>query len=127
MKVTIVGLGPVGQVAAAGLAKAGHDVLGVDINRQRVSALQSGDTPIFEPGLNELIRETSSGGKLRFLHNDDVAESLGDVVLIATGTPPGVGMGMKPEPVWLKPGDVVELGISGLGQQRQTVVPSPNG
>ena len=49
----------------------------------------------------------------------------GDV--IATGTPPGVGMGMKPEPVWLKPGDVVELGISGLGQQRQTVVPSPNG
>lgn len=49
----------------------------------------------------------------------------GDV--IATGTPPGVGMGMKPEPVWLKPGDVVELGIAGLGQQRQTVVPSPNG
>ena len=49
----------------------------------------------------------------------------GDV--IATGTPPGVGMGKKPEPVWLKPGDVVELGIAGLGQQRQTVVPSPNG
>ncbi|MCF8479643.1 MAG: fumarylacetoacetate hydrolase family protein [Rhodospirillum sp.] len=44
----------------------------------------------------------------------------GDV--IATGTPPGVGMGMKPEPVWLKPGDVIELGIDGLGQQRQTVV-----
>ncbi|MBZ8134370.1 fumarylacetoacetate hydrolase family protein [Afifella sp. IM 167] len=47
----------------------------------------------------------------------------GDV--IATGTPPGVGMGMKPEPVWLKPGDVVELGIAGLGQQRQKVVPNP--
>ena len=90
MKVTVVGLGPVGQVAAAGLAKAGHDVLGVDIDRQRVAALQSGDTPIFEPGLHELIRETSSSGKLRFLHNDDVAESLGDVVMIATGTPPSV-------------------------------------
>ena len=90
MKVTVVGLGPVGQVAAAGLAKAGHDVLGVDIDRQRVSALQSGETPIFEPGLHELIREGSSDAKLRFLHNEDVTESLGDVVLIATGTPPSV-------------------------------------
>lgn len=42
--------------------------------------------------------------------------------IIATGTPSGVGMGKKPDPVWLKPGDVVELGIEGLGQQRQTVV-----
>jgi 2-keto-4-pentenoate hydratase/2-oxohepta-3-ene-1,7-dioic acid hydratase in catechol pathway len=42
--------------------------------------------------------------------------------IIATGTPSGVGMGKKPEPVWLKPGDVVELGIDGLGQQRQTIV-----
>ena len=41
--------------------------------------------------------------------------------IIATGTPPGVGMGMKPEPQWLKPGDVVELGIEGLGRQRQQV------
>jgi 2-keto-4-pentenoate hydratase/2-oxohepta-3-ene-1,7-dioic acid hydratase in catechol pathway len=44
----------------------------------------------------------------------------GDV--IATGTPPGVAMGMKPAPVWLKAGDVVELGIEGLGRQRQKIV-----
>lgn len=44
----------------------------------------------------------------------------GDV--ISTGTPPGVGLGMKPEPVFLKPGDVMELGIDGLGSQRQDVV-----
>lgn len=44
----------------------------------------------------------------------------GDV--ISTGTPPGVGMGIKPEPVYLKKGDVVELGIAGLGQQRQDVI-----
>jgi 2,4-didehydro-3-deoxy-L-rhamnonate hydrolase len=44
----------------------------------------------------------------------------GDV--ITTGTPPGVGMGMKPEPQYLKPGDVVTLGIAGLGEQRQEVV-----
>ncbi|MFH5927348.1 fumarylacetoacetate hydrolase family protein [Roseomonas xinghualingensis] len=43
--------------------------------------------------------------------------------IIATGTPAGVGMGLKPDPVWLQPGDVVELGIEGLGSQRQVVVP----
>ncbi|RIX99191.1 FAA hydrolase family protein [Aureimonas flava] len=43
----------------------------------------------------------------------------GDV--ITTGTPPGVGMGIKPEPVWLKPGNVMRLGIEGLGEQRQDV------
>ena len=45
----------------------------------------------------------------------------GDV--ITTGTPPGVGMGMKPEPQYLRAGDVVTLGIAGLGEQRQKVVP----
>ncbi len=42
--------------------------------------------------------------------------------IITTGTPPGTGMGMKPEPVFLKPGDVMNLGIQGLGEQRQDVV-----
>ena len=42
--------------------------------------------------------------------------------IITTGTPPGVGMGMKPDPVFLKPGDVMNLGIQGLGEQRQDVV-----
>jgi 2,4-didehydro-3-deoxy-L-rhamnonate hydrolase len=45
----------------------------------------------------------------------------GDV--ISTGTPAGVGLGMKPEPVYLKPGDVVELGIEGLGESRQEITP----
>jgi len=44
----------------------------------------------------------------------------GDV--ITTGTPPGVGLGMKPEPIYLKRGDVMTLGIEGLGQQKQKVV-----
>jgi ureidoglycolate lyase len=41
--------------------------------------------------------------------------------IISTGTPPGVGMGVKPEPVWLKPGNVMRLGIEGLGEQTQNV------
>ena len=44
--------------------------------------------------------------------------------IISTGTPPGVGMGMKP-PTFLKPGDVIELGIDGLGAQRQTCMADP--
>jgi 2-keto-4-pentenoate hydratase/2-oxohepta-3-ene-1,7-dioic acid hydratase in catechol pathway len=43
--------------------------------------------------------------------------------IIATGTPPGVGMGKRPRPVYLEPGDMVTLGIDGLGEQRQRVVP----
>ena len=45
--------------------------------------------------------------------------------IITTGTPPGVGLGIKPEPVFLKPGDVMNLGIQGLGEQRQEVVAYP--
>jgi 2-keto-4-pentenoate hydratase/2-oxohepta-3-ene-1,7-dioic acid hydratase in catechol pathway len=43
--------------------------------------------------------------------------------LITTGTPPGVGEGKKPEPIWLKAGDKIHLGVERLGEQRQTVVP----
>jgi 2,4-didehydro-3-deoxy-L-rhamnonate hydrolase len=46
--------------------------------------------------------------------------------IITTGTPPGVGMGVKPEPVWLKPGDVLTLGVEGLGEQRQNVLAWPS-
>jgi 2-keto-4-pentenoate hydratase/2-oxohepta-3-ene-1,7-dioic acid hydratase in catechol pathway len=45
--------------------------------------------------------------------------------IITTGTPPGVGMGIKPNPVWLKPGDVLTLGIRGLGEQKQKIVAWP--
>lgn len=46
--------------------------------------------------------------------------------IISTGTPPGVGMGMDPQ-TYLKPGDVIELGIEGLGEQRQDVIADPEG
>ena len=88
MKITVVGLGYVGTVAAAGLASAGHEVLGVDIDQQRVAQLQSGVVPIYEPGLATLVNLGLCSRQLRFLHRDDLAEPLGDIVLIATGTPP---------------------------------------
>ena len=51
MKITVVGLGYVGTVAAAGLCEAGHEVVGIDVDRRRVEALAAGRVPMFEPGL----------------------------------------------------------------------------
>lgn len=82
--------------------------LWLDVNGER---MQTGNTRTMVFGVSQLISYCS--------HYMTLVP--GDV--IATGTPPGVGMGKKPEPVWLKPGDVVELGIEGLGAQRQRIVP----
>ena len=83
-----MGLGYVGTVAAVGLAAAGHDVLGIDINPQRVEACSDGNIPFFEPRLSEFLNDGLDKGNLRFLTNDRVSEPLGDVVIVATGTPP---------------------------------------
>lgn len=88
MKISVIGLGYVGSIAAAGLASAGHEVLGIDVDRDRVESYKSGVAPIFEPGLSDLIDSSVSSKRLRFSHPDDVKGSLGDIVLIATGTPP---------------------------------------
>jgi UDPglucose 6-dehydrogenase len=88
MKVSVVGLGYVGSIAAAGIATAGHEVIGIDVDLERVNAYRSGTVPIYEPGLNDLIDAASREGRLRFLHPQEVEEKLGDVVVIATGTPP---------------------------------------
>ncbi|MCX7558397.1 fumarylacetoacetate hydrolase family protein [Sulfitobacter sp. F26204] len=77
-----------------------------DVNGKR---MQNGNTRTMIFSVAEIIEHLSG---LMTLHPGDV---------IATGTPPGVGLGVKPEPVFLKVGDVMELGIQGLGQQRQKV------
>ena len=75
-------------LAAAGLALAGHDVLAVDTNRERVEALQRGNSWLYEPGLEGWVRSALQKGAIRFLHRDEVKEDLGDIALIAVGTPP---------------------------------------
>ena len=91
MKITVIGLGRAGIVASVGLAGAGHEVLGIDLDVQRVRALASGAAPIYEPGLDVELSSAVKRGTLRFAHPDDVKESLGDVALITTGTPPTPG------------------------------------
>lgn len=79
----------------------------LDVNGVR---MQDGNTADMIFSVKRLVSEVSQYMTL----------NPGDV--IATGTPAGVGLGQKPDPIWLRPGDVVELGISGLGVQRQRIV-----
>ena len=88
MKITVVGLGYVGSVAAACLADAGHETLGVDVDKGRVRALGEGDAPFYEPDFDRLLKSGLDSGRLRFAHADNVREPLGDAALVATGTPP---------------------------------------
>ena len=88
MKIMVIGLGYVGTVAAAGLASAGHDVLGIDVDRPRIDQLRRGRVPIYEPGLEPLVESGLHTGNLHFLHRDDVDGPLGHIAVVATGTPP---------------------------------------
>ena len=87
MNITVIGLGYVGMVAATCLADAGHRVLGVDIDSDRVAQLRAGTLPVYEPGLQELVTSSLDEGRLHFEHRDRVTEPLGEVTLVATGTP----------------------------------------
>lgn len=87
LNITVVGLGHLGSVAAAGLATAGHSVTGVDIDRPRIDSLCSGTPPLYEPGLESWLRSGLKSGNLRFSHRDGFIGPLGEVVVITTGTP----------------------------------------
>lgn len=82
----------------------------LDVNGRR---MQKGNTRTMIFGVAKLVSYCSQ--YMTLLPGD----------IITTGTPPGVGMGIKPEPIFLKPGDVMNLGIQGLGEQRQEVVAYP--
>ena len=87
MKITILGLGHLGTVAAGGLATAGHDVTGLDIDERRIRSLRAVQIPFYEPGLQECVVSAVDRGNLRFFHSGEFTGSLGNVALIATGTP----------------------------------------
>jgi len=87
MKVSIFGLGYVGCVTAACLARDGHTVIGVDINPYKVNQIQAGRSPVIEPGLDDLIREGRSSGRLWATHDSHEAVLNSDVSLICVGTP----------------------------------------
>ena len=89
MKVTVIGLGLVGTVAAVCLADSGHEVLATDIDSLKVRALSAGEYKGYEPGLASSLKSALAGGNLRFRHSEGVDEDLGRVALVAVGTPSG--------------------------------------
>lgn len=88
MKVTVFGIGYVGLVQGAVLAEVGHDVVCVDVDADKVERLKQGHIPIYEPGLETLVRENHIAGRLNFTTDAAVGVKHGDVQFIAVGTPP---------------------------------------
>src|SRR5258706_10598118 len=89
MNVTVIGTGYVGLVTGACLADAGNTVFCLDVDEKKIARLNAGEIPIFEPGLEAIVRRNEAAGRLRF--STDVAASVahGEVQMIAVGTPPG--------------------------------------
>jgi GDP-mannose 6-dehydrogenase len=87
MKISVFGLGYVGCVTAACLAAHGNEVIAVDINIDKVNAINNGISPIIEPGLEELIHNGRSSGNLRATNSAQESVVHGDVLLICVGTP----------------------------------------
>ena len=88
MKITVVGTGYVGLVAAACLAEVGNHILGLDVNAEKIRILKAGAIPIHEPGLLEIVRRNVDNGRLSFTTNIEEAVGFGDIQFIAVGTPP---------------------------------------
>ncbi|MBB6521164.1 UDP-glucose dehydrogenase family protein [Pseudoteredinibacter isoporae] len=88
MKITVFGSGYVGLVSSACLSQAGHEVLCIDIDQARVADLSRGINPIYEPGLDELLKSGLADGSLKFTHHTQDAVEHGEVLFIAVGTPP---------------------------------------
>ncbi len=87
MKIAVFGLGYVGCVSAAALAARGHEVVGVDTAPVKVSAVNDGQTPVLEPGLDKLVRATVSQGRLRATTDGASAIAASEVSLVCVGTP----------------------------------------
>ena len=86
-RVAVIGCGHVGLVVAAGLAKLGHSVVGVDRDPDRVYRLCSGDIPFHEPGLGELLAEGLESGRLLFTTSYDYAIPVSEFIFLAVDTP----------------------------------------
>ena len=88
MRVCIFGTGYVGLVSGACLAEVGHDVVCIDIDAAKVEGLENGVLPIYEPGLEPMVKANHAAGRLRFSTDAALGVAHGEVVFIAVGTPP---------------------------------------
>lgn len=88
MKVSVFGSGYVGLVTGACLAEAGNDVICIDVDQQKIDKLNNGIIPIYEPGLEDMVKENQAAGRLSFTTDAKLAVDHGVFQFIAVGTPP---------------------------------------
>src|SRR5712664_2784303 len=88
MHIAVIGSGYVGLVTGACFAEFGVDVTCVDVDAEKIHRLSKGESPIYEPGLEPLIKKNLQAGRLRFTTNIEVAIKQSLVIFLAVGTPP---------------------------------------
>ncbi len=88
MKITVFGTGYVGLVQGSVLAEVGHDVLCVDVDTAKIEGLKAGRIPIYEPGLEEVVKKNHAEGRLSFTTDAAAGVAHGRIQFIAVGTPP---------------------------------------
>ena len=89
-RITVIGTGYVGLVTGTCLADLGNKVVGLDIDQRKIEMLNRGEVPIFEPGLEEMIRRNMEAGRLSFTTSYEEALKEAEFVFVAVGTPEGV-------------------------------------
>ena len=91
MKISVVGTGYVGLVTGACFSDAGHEVMCIDNNPKKIEMLHRGEMPIYEPGLEEIVKRNVEAGRLKFSTSVKEGTEFAEVIFIAVGTPPGPG------------------------------------
>src|SRR3546814_9587029 len=86
LKITAFGIGSVGLVTGACLADGGHEVMCVDVDQKKIDSLRPGIVPIFEPGLEGLVKQKQATGRLRVTSDAGTAEAFGGLQFITVGT-----------------------------------------
>ncbi|HEX9021826.1 MAG TPA: UDP-glucose/GDP-mannose dehydrogenase family protein [Nitrospirota bacterium] len=89
MKISVIGTGYVGLVTGTCFAESGNDVICMDIDKRKIEMLESGAVPIYEPGLEELVKRNAAHSRLSFTTDMSIAVRNSDIIFIAVGTPPG--------------------------------------
>ena len=88
MKITVIGTGYVGLVTGTCLAEVGNEVLCLDLDPGKIDMLKAGSIPIYEPGLEDMVKRNVAAGRLSFTTDIEASVAFGQIQFIAVGTPP---------------------------------------